>query len=141
MRERITKSDWLAAQDCLTMAWFGLRAAPVAPNEAERFRMEQGQETGCLARRLYVGGILVSPRANKTPAEITQELIAYSSVETLFEASFKAGHFVAKADILKRHDGAWHVLEVKSSFAGSSQSSDLIDDLAYTVMVLRRAGL
>src|ERR1017187_3019445 len=141
MRETITKADWLAAEQCLAMAWFRLRAASTPPNEADRFRMEQGQEIGSLARELYPQGILVSKRDGKTAAEITQDLIADASIETLFEAAFTAGPLVARADILKRQDGAWHLLEVKSSFSDTNKIEELIDDLAYTVMVLRRAGL
>jgi hypothetical protein len=48
---------------------------------------------------------------------------------------------VARADILRRQNGAWHVLEVKSSFSDTNKVQELIDDLAYTVMVLRRSGL
>ena len=140
MRDTITKSDWLDAGQCLSMAWFGLRAAPIPPNEAERFRMEQGQEVGALARELYPGGTLVSKRDGKTAVEITQDLIADAANETIFEAAFHAGAFVAKADILRRQDGAWHVLEVKSSFSDTSKIKELLDDLAYTVFVLRRAG-
>jgi len=66
MRDTITKSDWLDAGQCLLMAWFGLRAAPIPPNEAERFRMEQGQEVGSLARELDPDGTLVSKRDGKT---------------------------------------------------------------------------
>lgn len=141
MRETIAKSDWLAAEQCLAMAWFGLRRATTAPNEADRFRMEQGQEIGCLARELYPRGILVSKRDGKTAAEITQDLIADPAIETLFEAAFRAGPLVARADILRRQNGAWHVLEVKSSFSNTNKIQELIDDLAYTVMVLSRAGL
>ena len=72
---------------------------------------------------------------------LTQELIADPSIETLFEAAFEVSPFVARADILKRQGEAWHVLEVKSNFSDTSEIKDLIDDLAYTVMVLRRAGL
>ncbi len=140
MRDTITKSDWLDAGQCLLMAWFGLRAAPIPPNEAERFRMEQGQEVGSLARELHPGGTLVSKRGGKTAVEITQDLIADAAIETLFEAAFQAGPFAAKADILRRQDGAWHVLEVKSSFSDTSKIKELVDDLAYTVFVLRRAG-
>lgn len=122
------------------MAWFGLRAAPIPPNEAERFRMEQGQEVGALARELYPRGTLISKRDGKTVAEITQDLIADAAIETLFEAAFHAGPFVAKADILRRQDGAWHVLEVKSSFSDTSKIKELVNDLAYTVFVLRRAA-
>ena len=44
MKETIAKSDWLKAQQCPAMAWHGLRTASQAPNEADRFRMQQGQE-------------------------------------------------------------------------------------------------
>jgi len=140
MRDTITKSDWLDAGQCLLMAWFGLRAAPIPPNEAERFRMEQGQEVGSLARELDPDGTLVSKRDGKTAVEITQDLIADAAIKTLFEAAFHAGPFAAKADILRRQDGAWHVLEVKSSFSDTSKIRELVEDLAYTVFVLRRAG-
>ena len=141
MKDTLSKSDWLAAQQCLAAAWFGLRAASTPPNEAGLFRMQQGQEIGSRARELYPNGIFVSGSGGKTPAEITQALVADASVETLFEAAFRTGPFVAKADILRRHGGAWHVLEVKSSFSDTSKIKDLIDDLAYTVMVLRLTGL
>src|ERR1017187_4644345 len=141
MRETITKADWLAAEQCLAMAWFRLRAASTPPNEADRFRMEQGQEIGSLARELYPDGILVSKRDGKTPAEFTLDLVADTSIETLFEAAFRSGPLVARADILRRQGGAWHVLEVKSGFSGANKILELIDDLAYTVMVLRRAGV
>jgi predicted RecB family nuclease len=140
MKETITKSDWLACEQCLTMAWHGLRTPSAAPNEADHFRMQQGQEIGALARQLYPNGVFVSKTDEKTAAEVTQEHVRDASIETLFEAAFKAGAFVAKADILSRQDGAWHVLEVKSSFSDTSSIKELVDDLAYTLFVLRRAG-
>jgi|HubBroStandDraft_1064217.scaffolds.fasta_scaffold25575_1 hypothetical protein len=141
MKETIDKSDWLASVECLTMGWFGLRSSPKTPGEAELFRMEQGQEVGKLARELYPSGVLVSTAGGKTAVKLTQELIASPSTDTLFEAEFNAGRFVTKADILRRVPGGWHVLEVKSSFADSSGIKELIDDLAYTTMVLRLSGL
>lgn len=141
MKETITKSDWLAAQQCLGMAWYALRAGSTAPTEAELFRMEQGLEIGRRARELYPNGIAVAKRDGKSSAEITRELLADPSIKTLFEAAFEVSPFVARADILKRQGEAWHVLEVKSNFSDTSEMTDLIDDLAYTVMVLRRAGL
>ena len=137
----MTKSDWLSAEECPAMAWRELRAAPTPPDEAGRFRMEQGQDVGSLARKLYPNGILVSKTDGRTTAEVTQDLIADGAIETLFEAAFRAGPFVAKADILRRQNGAWHVLEVKSSFSDTKKTEDLVDDLAYTVMVLQRSGL
>jgi predicted RecB family nuclease len=141
MKESINKSDWLIAQECLSKAWFGLRTVPATPGESELFRMEQGQEIGRLARELYPQGVLISQRHGKTPAEITRDMTVDTSFEILFEPTFAAGPFVAKADILKREGGGWHVLEVKSSFSDTGEIQFLIADLAYTVMVLKRVGL
>ena len=141
MKKTIAKANWLTAGQCLSKAWRDLRVASKAPTEAALFQMEQGQEVGALARELYPSGIFVSVMGGKTTAELTQDLIASVSTEILFEATFLADPLVAKADILRREDGGWHVLEVKSSFSDTSEMKSLIDDLAYTVMVLRRAGL
>ncbi len=119
------------------MAWHGLRAASLTPSEAERFRMEQGQEVGALAQQLYPKGVVVSEAVGKR----TRELIADETVKAVFEPRFRVGPFVAKADVLRREDGGWHVLEVKSSFSDTKKVTDYIDDLAYTVMVIKRAGL
>ena len=141
MKETISKQDWLTAQRCLGMAWYGLRTGYEAPSEAELFRMLQGQEIGSLARRLYPGGTLVSKTNGRTAVEVTQDLLTNAATSALFEATAEGGPFVATADILKRDGVGWHVLEVKSSFSDTKSISELVDDLAYTVMVFRRAGL
>src|ERR1700722_4128672 len=142
MHETISEFDCPPAQACPAMAWHRLRAESTNPlSEADRFRMEQGQEIGALARELYPEGILVTGQSGKSAAEITQDLAAHTCNEILFEATFRPGKFVAKADILRREPSGWHVLEVKSRFSDSGNAGELIDDLAYTVMVLQRAGL
>jgi Domain of unknown function(DUF2779) len=140
MKEMITKSTWLAAQQCPTSAWLDLRAEPEALGEAALFRMEQGREIGELARELFPNGILVSGTGTAA-VDATQELIRIPETDTLFEAAFIAGKLTARADILKRAPGGWQVLEVKSSFSDTGSIKDYIDDLAYTVFVLRRSGL
>ena len=140
MKDTITKHHWLVAQRCLAMAWHAFRSTPAPPDEADRFRMRQGQEIGALARKLYSSGVLVLPKNGESAIAVTQQLIA-QPVETIFEAAFGTGPFVAKADILRSADGAWHVLEVKSSFSDTASLDDLVDDLAYTVMVLKRSRL
>lgn len=122
-------------------AWFGLHEVRQSPDEAELFRMEQGMEVGQLARELYANGIVVSGGDRQTAAEVTRDLISDPSIETLFEASFHRAPFVAKADILTRQNGKWNVLEVKSSFSDTKEIDGLVDDLAYTVWVLKQAGL
>jgi hypothetical protein len=103
--------------------------------------MQQGQEVGALAQRLYPNGVLVPPGPRQLAIEITRRDLADAEVETIFEGTAVAGPFVAKADILSRVAGGWHLLEVKSSFSDTKDMSDLVDDLAYTVMVFKRAGV
>ena len=86
MRDYLTKFDWLAAQQCLGMAWREMRAEPVSPDEAGRFRMQQGQEIGELARTLYPGGVLVSSRDSQAAATLTRSLIQ-DGTGTMFEAA------------------------------------------------------
>ena len=141
MKSGLAKFDWLTASECQTKAWYGLRAKTEALPEATLFRMEQGREIGELAQQLYPSGMIVKPVGGKTAAQVTQEIITDGARDVLFEATFQSVPFIAKADILNRESNGWHVLEVKSSFSDTKSISDLIDDLSYTVMVLKRAGL
>ena len=77
---------------------------------------------------------MVGKSGAQSGANLTHELIS-SGVHTLFEPTFSAPPFIAKADVLKHDDGTWHVLEVKSRFSDTSKMNDLVDDLAYTVWI------
>jgi hypothetical protein len=141
MRETINKADWLATRQCTTLGWYRLRETESKPNVAEKFRMKQGQTIGAMARQLYPNGTLISNGAEESVAEATRQAIENTQCRTFFEAEFRVRPFTAKADILRRDGNGWHVLEVKSSFVDSGDINALIDDLAYTVFVIRRAGL
>ena len=137
----MNKTDFLAATKCITMAWHHARQEPPPPDEATRFRMKQGREIGVLARQLFLDGTLVDGPNHEALAN-TQQLIANDATNTLFEATFAAGAFTAKADVLRRNGNGWDVIEVKSSFSDSPKvGKEYVDDLAYTVMVLRHAGV
>ncbi len=138
---RIKKSTWLMATECATQAWLSMRERLDSPNEAERFRMEQGQEIGRLARELYPDGVFVVEGHREDQAITTRRVLQDTGTTALFEAEFRHASFVARADILTREDDGWHLLEVKSSFADTDALDELVDDLAYTVMVARATGL
>ena len=136
MKRTVSKQDWLNALGCLGMARHEMRNQAGAPDEADLFRMEQGQEIHAFARQLYCGD---TQARGECLGPSTLDLCAAS--KNLFGASVQADPFVASADILTRDGDGWHVLEVKSSFSDSGNVSDYIDDLAYTVMVFRRVGI
>jgi hypothetical protein len=103
--------------------------------------MMQGREIGDHARRLFGDGVLVVATAGNRASDVTTALMADASVQTLFEGAFEAGPLSTRADILRRESPGWHLLEVKSGFSDSKERSRYTDDLAYTAMVLKRAGV
>lgn len=136
----VTKSVFLNSRRCLTRGWLLRSNEQTAPlTDGESFRLEQGIEIGRLARTLHPNGSLISGPSLPTAANVTQQLIR--DERTLFEATFLADQFVAKADILQPHGEHWHVIEVKSSLADTNQLDELTDDLSYTAMVAQRSGL
>lgn len=132
----MNKTEFLAATKCVTMAWYQARHNSPPLDEAARFRMEQGREVRVFARQLFPSGNLVHGPREWMIAH-TQELMADDATKTIFEATFIAGSFMAKADVLNRNGDGWDVIEVKSGFSADKY----VDDLAYTVMVLRSAGV
>ena len=140
MKETITKNLFLNAVICPTLGWRlrGDQRASPTPTLAQQFRMEQGAEIGLKARSLFSEGVLISAGSLANDAAETAELIRPGGPSVLFEATFVVEGYAAKADILTRIGDAWHVIEVKSNI---NLKQGLIDDLAYTLMVLGRAGL
>ena len=144
MKETISKNLFLNAAICSTLGW-RLRAdesrdevASASPTLAQQFRMEQGAEIGRRARKLFPEGVLISTGNLAEAAAETAKLVRADGSSVLFEATFVADEYVAKADVLTRTGDTWHLIEVKSNV---NLKPELIDDLAYTLMVLGGAGL
>lgn len=138
---KITKEIFLNSIVCPTLGWMLRNPAKDEKKDldtAARFRMEQGIEVGRRARNPCPGGNLVREMDSDRAALKTRELLQDDSISIIFEGTFNYGNYVARADILKRLDDGWHILEVKSSVNDDEKH---VDDLSYTVMVCQRAGL
>lgn len=137
--KKITKAIFLESMTCLTKGWY-LYHRDVSPafTAGEQLRIDEGREVGELARQLYPEGILIDEHGPKA-VEKTNELI-HRNTTILFEASFIHNSFATRADILILEEDGWHLIEVKSSTDYSLKSkkdqSLLIDDMAYTLMVI-----
>ena len=135
----IAKATFLNACVCQKLGWLQHRKQIEAvPSLAEKLRMTEGREVHSKARSLRPDGLTPSSSEGAAAAEATASLIGRSSTKSVYEATFVSDPFVARADMLVRAQGAWNVLEVKSS---TNEKPELIDDLAYTVMVCEKAGL
>lgn len=134
-RAPVTKELFLTAVACPTQAWYLANSDAAPPTVGERFRMEEGQEVHEFARTDCPEGQFAG-----TPDK-TARLLASATATVLFEAAFEVDGFSARADILRKRKRGIVVTEVKSSLHDDEKVHDEhIDDLAYTVMVLRRAG-
>lgn len=138
MTAYITKALFLNATECPLRAWFMFRDEGAAtPTLAEQFRIEQGMDVHRRARSLYPDGVALVERDMVEAAARTQELMTDAAVSAIFEAAFVSDAFATRADILVREGEAWNLIEIKS---GVNEKPELIDDLAYTGMVMQRAG-
>lgn len=138
----ITKRIFLASRDCLRQGWYVQNAASPEPtSDADKFRMEQGQLIGQQARLLNRGGVLVDQRRPSDAARRTTRLLADPEVPAIFEAAFQWDSCTTRADLLVRCANSWTIKEAKSALADGDPPVELVDDVAYTVMVARKAGL
>ncbi|HUT39358.1 MAG TPA: DUF2779 domain-containing protein [Methanoregula sp.] len=134
----ITKNIFINTAFCSTFGW-RLRTGKIRTefSPGELFRMEQGKEIGRLARERYPDGIFVNELRSEAAANRTRDLLKNPQTRVLFEATFLAGNYIARADILVRDAKSWELIEVKSSIV---TKEEFIDDMAYTTLVAQAAG-
>ena len=108
------------------------------PTIGEGFRLEQGKEVGGYARELYPDGLLIEEGDMRSSSKRTDAVMGDKGVSTIFEGAFLSGGFAARADILIRDGERWKMIEVKSRVI---EKRGLIDDMAYTCMVIERCGV
>ncbi len=132
----VTKHDFLTALGCKTRAWYGMRDSGGAPTPADLLRMQEGQDVHRRAQSLHPNGVFAGS------IEKTKRLILDRAVEVIFEAAFTVDGYTARADWIRRVKGGWVIGENKSSlFNEDGPKDEHLEDLAYTVMVARHAGL
>lgn len=140
----ITKAAFLAGITCPTQGWYQLRLGGGPLDWQARWQFFQGQEVHRLAAEWVGGGEQLQRAGTEHAVEATATALAQGRHDRFLEATFASGGCVARADIVERQDGGWRIIEVKSGKApepGKDPSDEYLDDLAYTVMVARGAGL
>lgn len=128
----VNKEIFFETLICPAYGWHLRHANDKPPSLADQFRMEEGKKIHRRARALYSDGIFT------TDVTKTATLLADPTVNTIFESEFQVDVYVTRADILRREGDGWHLIEVKSNV---NDDDELVDDLTYTAMVLRRSGV
>jgi len=100
--------------------------------------MEQGKEVHRRAQSLFTKGQTAAHPDFIESLQRTKSLMDDPKIEVILEAAIQVGNYTARADMLIRRGGAWELIEVKST---TSVKPELIEDVAYTCMVLRKSGI
>ena len=106
--------------------------------------LEQGNEVEAKARKLFPHAIQITSTEDSA-VEDTKKLMT-TKTPTIFQATFFVDGFIAKNDMLSYDstNGKWDLCEVKGTNAikeDSAGNRDHIDDLAFQLSVLKRAGV
>jgi hypothetical protein len=153
----LTKSDFIMARTCATKLYFKKLHYPSLLDDDPymEFLRDGGFMVETMAKLLYPDGREIGNWDNPEKAfEETHGALAAADC-TLFEATVINGKMLARHDILQRFGKTLRLIEVKSSSVDSvedgenpfrgkrggiaSEWRDYIEDIAFQVVVLRRA--
>jgi len=139
---KLSKSRFVAGCQCLKRLYWQVHEPEQAaePDAATEAIMEQGQEVGLLAQKMFPGGVAVTSEGGLDEAiRVTRELVANREVPAIFEGTFEHGDVLVRVDILqRRRDGRWRLVEVKST---TDLKDYHLDDVAIQHRVVSRSGL
>ena len=137
---RLSKSRLVAYKQCPKRLWLQTyRRALARPSEGALNRMAQGNRVGAAAQRLFPEGRLIAHATDLTSAlRETDEALAQPGDITLFEPALRCADILVRADILERRDGAYRLIEVKSS---TKVKDYQVTDAGIQAWVLQGAGL
>lgn len=116
-RALLSKTRYIDGLQCPKLLWhaYNARDKIPPPDESTRALFEQGHEVGRYARMLFPDGILVEG-AREYARILERSAALLPERRPLFEAAFSSAGLYSRADILvPASDGAWDIVEVKSS--------------------------
>ena len=141
MSIRISKSKFVAGVQCLKRLYFQVHQPELAsePGGTTEAIMQQGQDVGMLARRLFPGGVEVCEGSLDQAIRATRELVANREIPAIFEGVFEHDGVLVRADVVQRRKGdLWRLVEVKSS---SDLKDNHVEDVAIQSYVLSGSGM
>lgn len=148
MKNVISKTTFLSFLECPRNVWLQIhRPEQVGKCELSDFELhllEQGNEVEAEARKLFPNAVQIA--SSEDQAVEDTKVLMEKETSTIFQATFFVDGFIAKNDMLSydSENTKWNLYEVKGTNAikeDSAGNRDHIDDLAFQLSVLRRAGV
>ncbi len=148
MPQPISKTTFLSFLECPRDVWLRIhRPNEVGKCELSDFELhilEQGNEVEAEARKLFPSGVQITSTEDDAVEDTKKFMV--SKTPTIFQATFFVDGFIAKNDMLSfdASNDKWDLYEVKGTNSikeDSAGNRDHIDDLAFQLSVLYRAGV
>ena len=135
----LTKSKYISGLQCPKLLWTEIHAPELVPepDTVTQYLFDQGHTVGELAKKLFQGGIDISPDSFIENINKTKELLKQR--KPLYEAGILVGKIYSRVDILNPiNEDEWEIIEVKSS---TSVKDVHINDVSFQKFCCSKAGL
>jgi hypothetical protein len=155
MTTYLSKSDFKVARTCAAKLYYRKLGYPSVCDEDEylQFLADGGYLVEAIAKLCYPEGIEIGfDKGPEESAAETMQVLETHEATTLFEATLLSGQKLARVDILRKHENAFELVEVKAKsvdtstgknpFRGnrgniSSEWQPYLEDVAFQYGVLR----
>ncbi|OEG70186.1 hypothetical protein ATZ36_05780 [Candidatus Endomicrobiellum trichonymphae] len=136
----INKTAFINYLSCPTLGWMTRRnMLPKLTGYSNELLRLEGRNVRNIAGQLFLNALNAGKLKTDDAVLYTRELVLDPGVKTIYRASFAAGGYLAKADILQKLDGnSWHLFEVK---LGNKYKVKYARDMSFNAMVLAKSGL
>ena len=137
---RLSKSKVMSGLQCPKRVYLEIHHPELIQySEGTEQAFDIGHEVGEAARRQFPQGILIDPdQALAASLNETDQQIAATEDQVLFEPTFQHESVLIKADVLVKIDGAYNLIEVKAS---TSVKDHYLKDMAIQRWVIGGAGV
>ena len=138
----LSKSRFTYGRQCHKQLWWRCydgKAPELVPDPAQRALFARGHRVGDLAQTYFPGGFLIpfDGRQKKKAVAATTQAIAEGH-KIIYEAAFEFEGVFAAVDVLVCEQGAWTLVEVKSSTGVKEQ---YLADAAVQAWVVESSGI
>ncbi|RAP24094.1 hypothetical protein DID73_01625 [Candidatus Marinamargulisbacteria bacterium SCGC AG-343-K17] len=134
----LTKSKYIQALQCKKLLWLTLnQPSALSINDNKQAVYDQGTMVGIDAQSLFPSGIMVDSDLS-FPEKISTTRDYISKSQSMFEGAFKWDQCFCMVDVLVFNDGAWDLIEVKSS---TSVKPIHYHDVGFQTFVLTQLGI
>ena len=138
MEIEISKSSYCKGLQCPKILWMDMHKPEEAETDNNEAVLETGKRVGEVARQYFGKCEVVGYNPDKSIMIGETQRLMESGAKVIAEASFAWDHLFCSVDLLRKVDGGYDIIEVKSS---TEVKGIYIDDVSFQYCVLKYSGV